>query len=75
MGGTEGAMTWTLEEAGVWIDGEGGVTGWAVIDEDGEQIEFFREREDAEEWLQERMAAAEMQAREDEWTYQQEVRL
>jgi hypothetical protein len=46
-------MVRTIEEAAVWIDGEGGTYGWAVIDEDGENIEFFRNREDAEEWLEE----------------------
>ncbi len=66
---------WTLEECAAWADGEGGYIGWAVIDEDGEQIEFFREKEDAEEWLEFQQAAAEEQAKEDECTAQPKLRL
>ena len=55
---------WTIEEAAVWIDGEGGTYGWAVIDEDGAEIEFFRNREDAEEYLTGRQEAWAEQAAE-----------
>ncbi len=65
---------WTIEECGCFQDDWGRPVGWAVIDEDGAEIEFFREKEDAEDWLEERQAAAEMAA-EDEWIYQQEIRL
>jgi hypothetical protein len=42
---------WTIEECGCFLDDYGRGTGWAVIDADGEEIEFFRHREDAEDWL------------------------
>lgn len=36
---------------------------WAVMDEDGEQIQFFLSQESAEEWLEDQQAAAEQAAR------------
>lgn len=44
---------WTIEEFGCFQDDWGRPVGWAVIDEDGIEIEFFREREDAEDWMEE----------------------
>ena len=46
---------WTIEECGCFQDDWGRPVGWAVVDEDGENIEFFREREDAEEYLAEKL--------------------
>jgi|GEM_PF-4140484 len=42
---------WTIEECGCFQDDWGRPVGWAVVDADGETIEFFRNEEDAIEWL------------------------
>lgn len=52
-------MTYTIEECGCFQDDWGRPVGWAVIDEDGAEIEFFRNKEDAEEWVDEAQWAEE----------------
>lgn len=56
---------WEIIEIGCWCEEDGFINSWQVEDEDGEPVQVFRNREDAEDWLAGQMEAAEMRARGD----------
>jgi hypothetical protein len=46
-------MMWTIEECGCFQDDWRRPVGWAVVDEDGAEIEFWQPAEDGEAWFPE----------------------
>ena len=54
---------WCIEEAAAWVDGEGFLPVWLVVDGEGVEVNSFRNEEDAADWLDFKCAAAEDEAR------------